>query len=305
MQTEQLEHELKQSLEGEVRFDAYSRAMYSTDASIYQIEPLGVVLPRSREDVISAVELAHRYGVPVLPRGGGTSLAGQTVGRAIIMDMSKYMNRVLEVNTEERWARVQPGIVLDRLNHEVRDTGLFFAPDPATSNRSNVGGAIGNNSCGSHSILYGKTIDHIIELETVLSNGEPARLGPLTPSQLETRLHGEGLEGDIYRNVREIARENAAEVERRYPNVMRRVGGYNLDQLMDDNDFNLAKMIVGSEGTLAAVTEARVNLEPRPAATALMAVHFSGLIEAMEATVATLDFARLRLNCWAASYCSS
>ena len=290
MQTEQLEHELKQSLEGEVRFDAYSRAMYSTDASIYQIEPLGVVLPRSREDVISAVELAYKYGVPVLPRGGGTSLAGQTVGRAIIMDMSKYMNRVLEVNTEERWARVQPGIVLERLNHEIRDTGLFFTPDPATSNRSNLGGAIGNNSCGSHSILYGKTIDHIIELETVLSNGEAARLGPLTPSQLETRLHGEGLEGEIYRNVREIARTNAAEVERRYPKVMRRVGGYNLDQIMDDNDFNMAKMIVGSEGTLAAVTEARVNLEPRPAATALMAIHFSGLIEAMEATVATLEF---------------
>ena len=290
MQTGQLEHELKQTLEGEVRFDPYSRAMYSTDASIYQIEPLGVVLPRSREDVIAAVELASRYGVPVLPRGGGTSLAGQTVGRAIILDMSKYMNRVLEVNTEEQWARVQPGIVLEQLNHEIRDTGLFFTPDPATSNRSNVGGAIGNNSCGSHSVVYGKTIDHIIELDTVLSSGEPARLGPLTASQLETRLHGGGLEGEIYRRVREIARENAAEVERRYPKVMRRVGGYNLDQIMDDDDFNLAKMIVGSEGTLAAVTEAKVNLEPRPGATALMAVHFSGLIESMEATVATLEF---------------
>ena len=290
MQTGQLEHELRQTLEGEVRFDPYSRAMYSTDASIYQIEPLGVVLPRSREDVIAAVELASKYGVPVLPRGGGTSLAGQTVGRAIILDMSKYMHRVLEVNTEEQWARVQPGIVLEQLNHEIRDTGLFFTPDPATSNRSNVGGAIGNNSCGSHSVVYGKTIDHIIELDTVLSSGEPARLGPLTASQLETRLHGGGLEGEIYRRVREIARENASEVERRYPKVMRRVGGYNLDQIMDDDDFNLAKMIVGSEGTLAAVTEAKVNLEPRPGATALMAVHFSGLIESMEATVATLEF---------------
>ena len=290
MQTGQLEHELRQTLEGEVRFDPYSRAMYSTDASIYQIEPVGVVLPRSREDVIAAVELASRYGVPVLPRGGGTSLAGQTVGRAIILDMSKYMNRVLEVNTEERWARVQPGIVLEQLNHEIRNTGLYFTPDPATSNRSNVGGAIGNNSCGSHSIVYGKTIDHIIELDTVLSNGEPARLGPLTPSQLETRLHGEGLEGEIYRRVRDIARANASEVDRRFPKVMRRVGGYNLDEIMDDDGFNLAKMIVGSEGTLAAVTEAKVDLEPRPAATALMAVHFSGLIEAMEATVATLEF---------------
>ena len=290
MQTGQLEHELKQSLEGEVRFDPYSRAMYSTDASIYQIEPIGVILPRSREDVIAAVELASRYGVPVLPRGGGTSLAGQTVGHALILDMSKYMNRVLEVNTEERWARVQPGIVLEQLNHEIRNTGLFFTPDPATANRSNVGGAIGNNSCGSHSIVYGKTIDHIIELDTVLSNGEPALLGPLTPSQLETRLHGDRLEGEIYRRVRDIARAQAEEVDRRYPKVMRRVGGYNLDQIMEDDGFNLAKMIVGSEGTLAAITEAKVNLEPRPQATALMAVHFSGLIESMEATVATLEF---------------
>ena len=290
MQTGQLEHELKQTLEGEVRFDPYSRAMYSTDASIYQIEPIGVVIPRSREDVIAAVELSSRYGVPVLPRGGGTSLAGQTVGHAIILDMSKYMNRVLEVNTEERWARVQPGIVLEHLNHEIRNTGLFFTPDPATSNRSNVGGAIGNNSCGSHSIVYGKTIDHIIEVDTVLSNGEPARLGPLTPSQLETRLHGEGLEGEIYRRVRDIARANAPEVDERFPKVMRRVGGYNLDEIMEDDGFNLAKMIVGSEGTLATITEVKVNLEPRPAATALMAVHFSGLIEAMEATVSTLEF---------------
>ena len=289
MQTDQLEHELARSLEGEVRFDPYSRAMYSTDASIYQIEPLGVVLPRSRDDVIAAVELAYRHGVPVLPRGGGTSLAGQTVGRAIVMDMSKYMNNVLEVSTEERWARVQPGIVLEQLNHELRRTGLYFTPDPATANRSNVGGAIGNNSCGSHSVVYGKTIDHVLELDTVLSDGAPARLGPLTPSQLETRLHGEGLEGEIYRRVRDIARANQAEVDRRYPKVMRRVGGYNLDQIMEDEGFNLAKMIVGSEGTLAAVTEAKVNLEPRPKATALMAVHFNSLIEAMEATVVTLE----------------
>ncbi|MDP6102587.1 MAG: FAD-linked oxidase C-terminal domain-containing protein, partial [Dehalococcoidia bacterium] len=289
MVTAQLEHELMQSVSGEVRFDAYSRAMYSTDASIYQIEPLGVVLPRNKEDVIATVDLAHRYGVPILPRGGGTSLAGQTVGRAIVMDMSKYMNNVLEVNTEEQWARVQPGIVLEQLNHQIRDTGLFFAPDPATANRSNVGGAIGNNSCGSHSILYGKTIDQIKELETVLSDGYLAQFGPITPFQLETKLHGDGLEGQIYRQVMEIANNNAEEVESRYPKLMRRVGGYNLDQLIDVPQVNFAKLIVGSEGTLATVTEAKVNLVKRPKATALMAVHFQGLIEAMEATVATLE----------------
>jgi FAD/FMN-containing dehydrogenase/Fe-S oxidoreductase len=289
METAQLEQELKKSVSGEVRFDPYSRAMYSTDASIYQIEPIGVVLPRNKEDVIATVELAHKYGIPILPRGGGTSLAGQTVGRAIVVDMSKYMNNVLEVNTEEQWARVQPGIVLEQLNHQIRNTGLFFTPDPATANRSNVGGAIGNNSCGSHSILYGKTIDQIIELETVLSDGDLALLAPLTSSQLDAKLRVDGLEGQIYRQITEIVNNNAVEVESRYPKIMRRVGGYNLDQFTNGEPFNLAKLIVGSEGTLASVTEAKVNLVARPKATALMVVHFRGLIEAMEATVSTLE----------------
>ena len=289
METAQIEQELGKVLEGEARFDPYSRAIYSTDASIYQIEPLGVVLPRSKEDVIATVELARQYGVPILPRGGGTSLAGQTVGRAIVIDMSKYMNNVLEVNTDERWARVQPGIVLEELNHRIRDTGLFFTPDPATSNRSNVGGAIGNNSCGSHSIVYGKTVDQIRELETVLSSGDLAQLGPLTSSDLESRLVKDGLEGQIYREVTDIIRQTAGDVEERFPKIMRRVGGYNFEQFTGDAPFNLAKMIVGSEGTLAAVTEAKVNLVPRPRATALLVVHFNELNEAMEATVATLD----------------
>ncbi|MBI2855546.1 MAG: anaerobic glycerol-3-phosphate dehydrogenase subunit C [Chloroflexi bacterium] len=284
-----LAQELKTRVAGEVRFDPYSRAMYSTDASIYQIQPLGVVIPLDKEDVIATVELAHRNGVPVLPRGGGTSLAGQTVGRAIVMDMSKYMNRLLEVNAEEYWARVQPGIVLDGLNHLLRETGLFFPPDPATSNRSNVGGAIGNNSCGSHSILYGKTVDHVKELEVVLSSGEAIAIGPLSAADLGARLRAEGQEGQIYRDIKAIVEGNASEVESRYPKILRRVGGYNLDELLKDQPFNLAKLIVGSEGTLASVTEAKLNLVPRPKVTALMVAHFYDLNEAMEATVATLE----------------
>ena len=289
MEIAQLEQDLRKTVSGEVRFDPYSRALYSTDASIYQIEPLGVVIPRNKEDVIATVEMAHRYGVPILPRGGGTGLAGQTVGRAIVIDMSKYMNHLLEINAEEHWVRVQPGIVLDELNQMLRDTGLFFTPDPATSNRSNVGGAIGNNSCGSHSILYGKTVDHVKEVETVLSNGDVALLGQLTSLELDAKLRGDGLEGQIYRQVTEIVKSSAAEVESRYPKIMRRVGGYNLDQLVNGSPLNLAKLIVGSEGTLATVTEAKLNLVPRPKTTALMVVHFRGLIEAMEATVATLE----------------
>jgi FAD/FMN-containing dehydrogenase/Fe-S oxidoreductase len=289
MEIAQLEQDLRKRVLGEVRFDPYSRALYSTDASIYQIEPLGVVIPRDKDDVIATVEIAHRYGVPILPRGGGTGLAGQTVGRAIVIDMSKYMNNLLEVNTEERWVRVQPGIVLDELNNLLRDTGLFFTPDPATSNRSNVGGAIGNNSCGSHSILYGKTVDHVKEVETVLSNSDVALLGPMDSAELEAKLRGDGLEGQIYRQVTDIVKSNAAEVDSRYPKIMRRVGGYNLDQLINGSPLNLAKLIVGSEGTLATVTGAKLNLVYRPKTTALMVVHFQGLIEAMEATVATLE----------------
>ncbi|MCZ6548973.1 MAG: FAD-binding oxidoreductase, partial [Deltaproteobacteria bacterium] len=153
--------ELEKRLDGDVRFDRYSRLLYATDASIYEIEPIGVVLPRHKGDVQAVIEVANRYAVPVLPRGGGTSLAGQTVGHAIVLDFSKYMNRVLEVNREELWCRVQPGLVQDELNAHVKSMGLLFGPDTSTSNRATIGGMIGNNSAGAHSIAYGKTLDHV------------------------------------------------------------------------------------------------------------------------------------------------
>ena len=159
-----LAEELRRNISGEVRFDKMSRILYSTDASIYQIEPIGVVIPKTEEDVISAIETASKYSVPILPRGGGTSLAGQTVGHAVVLDFSKYMRNVLEVNKEEGWVRVQPGIILDELNQHINQTGYFFAPDPSTSNRGNVGGALGNNSCGAHSIVWGKTSDNVFKL---------------------------------------------------------------------------------------------------------------------------------------------
>ncbi|MFH1559810.1 MAG: anaerobic glycerol-3-phosphate dehydrogenase subunit C [Chloroflexota bacterium] len=289
MEMAELSQELRKVVSGEVRFDPYSRALYSTDSSNYQIEPLGVVIPRNKEDVIATVEMAHRYGVPILPRGGGTSLGGQTVGRAIVIDLSKYMNSLLEVNTEERWARVQPGIVLDELNHLLRETGLFFPVDPATANRANIGGGIGNNSSGSHSIVYGKMIDHVKQVEAILSNADVVTLGSLTPSEAEAKQRAGGLEGQIYQRIPAIVEANAQEIETRYPKVMRRVGGYNLDEFVKGAPFNLAKLIVGSEGTLATITEAKLNLEHRPKTTALMVVHFQGLIEAMDAAVATLE----------------
>ena len=170
-QYENVAAELRKRLEGEVKFDRYTLLLYSTDASIYQIEPIGVVVPRHKGDVQAAIEVANRFQVPILSRGGGTSLAGQTVGHAIVLDFSKYMRNVLEVNKEELWCRVQPGLVQDELNAHVRSMGLQFGPDTSTSNRATIGGMIGNNSAGAHSLTYGKTLDHVLELTVLLSDG--------------------------------------------------------------------------------------------------------------------------------------
>ncbi|MDP6548940.1 MAG: FAD-linked oxidase C-terminal domain-containing protein [Dehalococcoidia bacterium] len=281
---EELAQELGRRVSGEVRFDAFSRVLYSTDASIYQMEPVGVVIPRSVEDVLAVVEVARANGVPALPRGGGTALAGQTVNHAIVVDFSKYLNQLLEVNREEHWARVQPGIVLEQLNKQLSAHGLQYAPDPTTANRACVGGGIGNNTCGAHSVIYGKTLDHVKELDVVLADGTQTRFRPLEAHELENKLSAAGLESDIYRGVRRIARENLAEIVARYPKIMRRVSGYNVDEFLGDDPFNLSRMVVGSEGTLCVVTEAKINLVPRPAMTALSVLHFTGIVEASEAT---------------------
>jgi FAD/FMN-containing dehydrogenase/Fe-S oxidoreductase len=263
--------------------------MYSTDASIYRMEPVGVVIPRDGDDVSAVLEIASKNGVKVLPRGGGTSLSGQTVNHAVVMDFSKYMNSIIEVNKEERWVRTQPGITIDNLNRQLRSTGLHFTPDPSTSSRANVGGAMGNNSCGAHSIIYGKTVDQVLEMDVVLSDGTTAHLGRVTADILRQKQAGAGLESQIYQRIPQIAAAAAAEVERRFPKILRRVGGYNLDLVQDTAAFNLAKIAVGSEGTLLAVTAARVNLEPIPPHTGLAVLHFKDIIESMEATVATLE----------------
>ena len=286
---ESLVEELKRQVVGEVRFDRMTRILYSTDASIYQIEPIGVVIPKTDEDVIAVIETANRYGIPVLPRGGGTSLAGQTVGEAIVIDFSKYMRKVAEINAEEGWVRTQPGIILDELNQRLEPYQMMFAPDPSTSDRANVGGALGNNSCGAHSIMWGKTIDNLRELDVVLSNGDTAHYGPLSEEQLEEKMGHEGLQAEIYRKLFAIGEANRDEVLARYPKILRRVGGYNLDEFIGDGDFNMARFVVGSEGTLVAITEAKLRIVPRPKTKALAVLHFKDLLESMEATVAILE----------------
>ena len=281
--------ELRAQTSGEVRFDDYDRLMYATDASIFSMAPVGVFLPRSADDVEAVVRIAGAHGVPVTPRGAGTALAGQGCNHSIVIDFSKFMNSVVAVSPEERWARVQPGIVNNHLSRAVATHGLMYGPDPVTSNRATVGGGIGNNSCGPHSVIYGKTLDHILEVDVVLSDGTRTRFAPVGGEALEDRFSQDDLEGRLYREVRRLAHEHREEVQRRFPKILRRVGGYNLDDFSGDGPMNLTRAVVGSEGTLTIVVEAKVNLVPTPTYKGLGVVHFNGLIECMEAAVPILE----------------
>ncbi|MEJ2144356.1 MAG: FAD-binding protein [Acidobacteriota bacterium] len=281
---------LRAKLEGEVLTDQMSRALYSTDASLYQIDPLVVVLPRHDDDVIAAMRLAAEYGIPVLPRGGGTSLAGQTVSPGMVIDFSKYMNSVLEVDPERRLVRVQPGIIMDNLNQQLMRYGLFFAPDVATSSRANIGGMIGNNSSGMRSVRYGKTVDHVRRIRAVLSTGEIIDFGSLDRAALDRKCLQSDREGRIYNEIRELTRSRADAIRERFPQVMRRVSGYNLDELLKEEDFNLARLLVGSEGTLAATLDATLNLEPIPGARLVAVLHFTDLMRAIRTVPVLLQY---------------
>jgi FAD/FMN-containing dehydrogenase/Fe-S oxidoreductase len=268
-----LRRDLEACIEGEVRFDAVTRALYSTDASVYQIEPIGAVIVKLREDLLRVVEMCARHRCSLTMRGGGTSQAGQAIGAGLQVDTSKYYNQILELNAEEQWVRVQPGIVLDELNAALKSHGLRFAPDVSTASRATIGGMIANNSSGARSVLYGKTIDHVIELEVVFADGSVAKLG--TGGEVP----------ECFRTVLALAAEHAEEIDRRFPKVLRRVGGYNLDEFVPGREpFNLAKMIVGSEGTLAVILEAKLKLVRLPNEKAVLVVQFRELLEALEAT---------------------
>jgi len=283
-----LQWELERAIDGEVRFDKVSRALYSTDASVYQIEPLGVVIPRSPEAVIRAIALAAQHGVPITPRGGGTSQAGQSIGSGIVLDTSKHLNRVLEINPDERWARVEPGVVLDELNAALRPHNLRFAPDVSSASRATVGGMMANNSSGARSVLYGKTIDHVLEQRVVLSDGSLAHFRPLDRHQADA-IAGDGIEARAYRAIPELGRRHADEIERRFPKVLRRVGGYNLDAFVDPSlPVDLTRIMIGSEGTLGFIVDAKIKLVPLPKQKSVLTIEFDELLDALGATPAIL-----------------
>jgi FAD/FMN-containing dehydrogenase/Fe-S oxidoreductase len=276
---------LATEISGEIRFDNVSRALYATDASVYQIQPIGVVIPRSRNDLIRLVTICGEFRCPITMRGGGTSQAGQAIGPGLVVDTSKYLTTVLDLNVAERWARVEPGLVLDELNAQLRPHGLRFAPDISTASRATIGGMMANNSSGARSVLYGKTIDHVLEQEVVLSNGSVVHFGAVDSETLAGKRAERSLEGECYRVVSDLASRYRDEIERRFPRVLRRVGGYNLDEFVKaDRPFNLAKLMVGAEGTLGVVLSAKVNLVPLPKAKAVMAIQFASLLESLAAT---------------------
>jgi FAD/FMN-containing dehydrogenase/Fe-S oxidoreductase len=279
---EALRRELQSSLEGEIRFDVASRALYSTDASVYQIRPLGVAIPKTREDIVRIVQICAKHRCPVTMRGGGTAQAGQSIGEGLLVDTSKYFNRLLEVNAEERWVRVEPGIVLDELNAKLAPLGMRFAPDISTASRATIGGMMANNSCGARSVLYGKSIDHVIEQTVLLADGSVVAFREMSRDAVPS---GDSLEAACYRTVLDLSRKHAEEIDRRYPKILRRVGGYNLDDFVDPaKSVNLAKIMVGSEGTLGVVLEAKLRLVPLPKAKAVMVICFADLLEALSAT---------------------
>jgi FAD/FMN-containing dehydrogenase/Fe-S oxidoreductase len=270
---------------GEIRFDRISQALYSTDASVYQILPLGVVIPKTRDDVIGAVEVCRQFGVSITARGGGTSQAGQAIGAGVQLDFSKYLHKVLAFEPEAQRVRVEPGIVLDELNAFLRPYGLLLPLDISTSDRATIGGMIANNSSGTRSVVYGKTLDYVESLTVLLANGTVAELGPLDAVQLDEKCAQESLEGHCYRLVRRLGTQHAAEIERRFPRILRRVGGYNLDEFVPGKEpFNLSRLLVGSEGTLALILDATLRLVRPPQHRAMCVVQFHDLLESLAAT---------------------
>jgi FAD/FMN-containing dehydrogenase/Fe-S oxidoreductase len=280
-----LETRLRREIRGEVLFDAFSRGRYSTDASIYQIEPLGVVIPRDRTDAAAAIAIAREEGVPVLPRGAGTSQCGQTVARALVIDCSRHMDQVVSVDVEARRARVEPGVVLDRLNRRLRQHKLFFPVDPSTASRATLGGMTANNSCGSRSLRYGNMVHNVRGVEALLADGTSAWFGAVADNFDDNAMPERYR--DLVRRMRALHRREADEIARRFPQVLRRVGGYNIDSIDGDGSrggHNMARLLVGSEGTLAFFNEIELELQPIPAHRVLGICHFPSFYSAMEAT---------------------
>lgn len=282
--------DLAGTIRGEVRFDAGSRATYSTDASNYRQVPIGVVLPASIEDAVSALEICRRHDVAVLARGGGTSLAGQCCNTAVVLDFSKYCTGLLSVDAERKTAIVEPGITLDELNRQLRPYGLLVGPKPSTHASCTIGGMVGNNACGSTAQAYGKMVDSVLRMEIITYEGVRTWVGPTSSADFERALAEGGSLAEIMRGTREVRDEHLAEIRTRYPDIPRRVSGYNLDSLLPEGQFDLAKALVGSENTLATVLGVELQLFDLPEHRALVVLGYSDIFAAADAVPKIADY---------------
>lgn len=294
--------QLSFEFDGEILVDDLHRIIYATDASAYREKPVGVAYPRNIKDIKSLIKFAGENQIPLIPRAAGTSLAGQVVGNGLVVDCSKYMNRIIEVNPNEKWVKVEPGVILDELNLYLKKYKLFFAPETSTSSRCTIGGMFGNNSCGSHSIIYGSTRDHIIEADVILSDGSEAKFSPLEKKEFSDKCSDKNLEGKIYSDLFNILddKNNQQEIINEFPRkeIHRRNNGYAIDQLLDsetfgvgENKFNMCKLLAGSEGTLAFTTEMKLNLLPLPPENlGALIVHLNSVEEAFEANLIGLKY---------------
>ncbi len=286
----QLAEQLARRIRGEVRFDTGARAAYSADASNYRQIPIGVVIPRSIEDIIETLDICREHGVPVLPRGGGTSQNGQCVNVAVVIDTTKYLNRVLDVDPVAKTARVEPGAVCDALRDAAERHALTFGPDPATHSRCTLGGMIGNNSCGAHSVMAGKTVDNIETLDIVTYDGLRLTVGPTSEDELVQIIRAGGRRGEIYRRLRDLRDKYADLIRARFPKIKRRVSGYNLDQLLRENGFNVARALVGSEGTCVFTLGATTRLVSSPQHRVILVLGFPDIYLAGDAVPEILPF---------------
>ncbi|HEX6540498.1 MAG TPA: FAD-binding and (Fe-S)-binding domain-containing protein [Ktedonobacterales bacterium] len=291
-----LEAALRREVAGEVRFDDGSRALYATDASNYRQPPIGVVIPRTIDDVVATVALCREHEVPLLSRGGGTSLAGQCCNAAVVLDFSKYLNRVLEIDPDRKLARVQPGVVLDDLRAAAERHHLTFGPDPATHNRCTLGGMLGNDSCGVHSVMAGKTVDNTHRLDVLTYDGLRLTVGQTSDEDLERIIEAGDRRGDIYRRLRDLRDRYGDLVRARYPKIPRRVSGYNLDQLLPENGFNVARALVGTEGTCVTLLEATLNLVHSPSHRVLLVLGYPDIYRACDHVMELLEYQPIGLE---------
>ena len=294
--------QLSKTLQGELFYDEIMRKLYATDASAYREMPLAVILPKNDLDIKKLITFAQKHQVSLIPRAAGTSLAGQVVGQGIVVDVSKYFNQILEVNQEESWVRLQPGVVRDELNAYLKSYGLFFGPETSTANRAMVGGMVGNNSCGSNSVVYGSTRDHLLEIKGFLSDGSEVEFKELSLEEFEGKMQGDQLENHIYQKISQILSqsENQEEIRAQFPkaSIPRRNTGYAIDLLLESapftegkKNFNFCELIAGSEGTLCFITEIKLNLIPiPPAAIGLVCAHFESVDEALRANLIALKY---------------